>query len=101
MTYLLFVHTCFQFTCNYSKECVQPFDVSVSVDSTGNITTDLFAKPTVTHIYLLGSFLHDRIKRSMPYNQGLRILRILSNIETTRLRCSELVNCLVKCGYVQ
>ena len=31
------------------KECVQFLDVSVSVDNSGNITTDLYVKPTDTN----------------------------------------------------
>ena len=45
MLYINSIHSSFKFTCNYSKECVQFLDVSVSVDNSGNITTDLYVKP--------------------------------------------------------
>ena len=56
--YINSIHSSFQFTCNYSKECVHFLDVSVSVDNSGNITTDLYVKPTDTHQYLLATSCH-------------------------------------------
>ena len=98
--YINSIHSSFQFTCNYSKECVQFLDVPVSVDNSGNMTTDLYVKPTDTHQYLLATSCHpNHTNRSMPYCQALRILRICSNKETAKLRCTELVVCLVKRGY--
>ena len=85
--YINSIHSSFQFTCNYSKECVQFLDVSVSVDNSGNITTDLYVKPSDTHQYLLATSCHpNHTNRSMPYFQALRILRICSNKETAKLR---------------
>ena len=76
------------------------FDVSVSVDNSGNITTDLYVKPTDTHQYLMATSYHpNHTKRSIPYGQALRILRICSNKESAKLRCTELVDCFVKRGY--
>ena len=76
------------------------FTFWMSLDSTGNITTDLYVKPTNMHQYLLATSCHpNHTKRSIPYSQALRILRICSNIETARSRCTELVDCLVKCDY--
>ena len=100
MLYINTIHSCFQFTCNYSKECVQFLDVSVSVDNSGNITTDLYVKPTDTQQYLMATSCNpNHTKRSMPYGQALRILRICSSKESAKLRCTELVDCLVKRGY--
>ena len=77
MLYINSIHSSFQLTCNYSKDCVQFLDVSVSVDNSGNTTTDLYVKPTDTHQYLLASSCHpNHAKRSIPYGQALRILRI-------------------------
>ena len=42
MLYINSIHSSFQPTCSYSIECVQFLDVSVSVDNSGNITTDLY-----------------------------------------------------------
>ena len=96
MLYINSIHSSFQLTCNYSKECVQFFDVSVSVDNSGSITTDLYVKLSDTHQYLLATSCHT--KRSIPYSQALRILRICSNKESAKLHSTELVDCLVKRG---
>ena len=94
------INSCFQFTCNYCKECVQFLDVSVSVDNCGSITSDLYVKPTDTHQCLLATSGHlNNTKRSMPYSQALRIHRICSDIETVRSCCTELVVCLVERGH--
>ena len=72
-------------------------DVSVSVDNSGNITTDLYVKPTDTQQYLMAtSFNPNHTKRSIPYSQALRIC---SSKESAKIRCSELVDCLAKRGY--
>ena len=61
MLYINSIHSSFQFTCNYSKECVQFLDVSVSVDNSSNITTDLYVKPTDTQQYLMATSCHPTI----------------------------------------
>ena len=80
MLYINSIHSSIQLTCNYSKECVQFFDVSVSVDNSGNTTTDLYVKPTDTQQYLMATSCHpNHTKRSIPYCQAFRILRICSS----------------------
>ena len=75
-------------------------NVSVSVDNSGNITPDLYVKPTDTQQYLMATSCHpNHTKRSIPYCQALRILRICSSKESANIRCTELVDCLVKRGY--
>ena len=91
LLYFNSIHSYFQHTCNYSKECVQFLDVSVSADNSGSIATDLYVKPTDTYQYLLATSCHpNHTKRSIPYSQALRILRICSSKETAKLRCTEL-----------
>ena len=58
MLYINSIHSSFQLTCNYSKECFQFFDVSVSVDNSGNTATDLYVKHTDTHQYLMATSCH-------------------------------------------
>ena len=80
MLYINSIHSSFQFTCNCSKECVQFLYVSVSVDNSGNITTDLYVKPTDTQQYIMATSCHpNHTKRSIPYSQALCILRICSS----------------------
>ena len=77
------------------RKNVQFLQVSVFVDNSGNITTDLYVKPTDSHQYLLATSCHpNHTKRSIPYSHALRILRICSSIETAKLRCTELVDML-------
>ena len=77
MLYINSIHSSFQFSCNYSQECVQFFYVSVFVDNSGNITTDLYVKPTDKHQYLLATSCHPHhAKRSILYSQAIRILLI-------------------------
>ena len=93
MPYINSIHSSFQSTCHYSKECVQFLDVSVSVDNSGNITTDLYVKPTDTQQYLMATSCHpSHTNRSIPYGQVLRILRICSSKESAKIRCTELVD---------
>ena len=89
-----------QFTCDYSSTSVNFLDVSISVNEDGSLTTDLYTKPTDTHQYLRANSCHpNHTKRSIPYSQSLRILRICSNLDTARLRCKELTDYLVKRGH--
>ena len=65
--YINSIHSSFQSTCNYSKECDNFSDVPVSVDISGSITTDLYVKPTDTHQYLMATSCHpNHTKRSIP-----------------------------------
>ena len=100
LSYINSLNPSIQFTSDYSRDCVNFLDVSVSVDLNGSIATDLYVKPTDTHQYLLATSCHpNHTKRSIPYSQALRILRICSSLETAKLRCSELTDSLVKRGY--
>ena len=81
MPYINSIHSTFQFTCNYSKECVQFLDVSVSVENSGNISTDLHVKPTDTHQYLLATSCHsNHTKRSMPMTHHRHHLRHIKEV---------------------
>ena len=100
-SYINSIHSCIQLHCNYSKECIQTLTVSFSVDNTGIITTYMHARPTDSLQYLLATSYHpNHFKRSIIHSHVLRILRICSNNETATLRCTELVDCLVKRGYI-
>ena len=100
MLYINSINSSFQLSSIYSKECVQFLDVSVSVDNSGSISTDLYVKPTDTHQYLMATSCHpNHNKGSVPYCQALRILRICSSKESAKLRSTELVDCLAKRGY--
>ena len=85
MPYINSIHSTFQLIRNYSKECVQFLDVSVFVDNSGSITTDLYVKPTDAHQYQMATSGHpSHTMRSIPYSQALRILRIYSLLSTKK-----------------
>ena len=100
ITYINSVNPNIQFTCEYSNVSVNFLDVLVSVDKNVILSTDLYTKPTDTHQYLLANSCHpNHIKKSIPYSQALRYLRICSDLETARRHCTELTNYLCKRGY--
>ena len=100
-SYINSIHSCIQLDCNYSKECIQTLTVSFSVDNTGIITTYMYVKPTDSLQYLLATSYHpNHFNRIIINSHVLRILRICSNNETARLRCTEFVDCLVMRGHI-
>ena len=55
-------------------------DISVNfLDKEGNLSTDLYTKPTDSHLYLHYSSYHPKHQKdSLPYSQALRLRRICS-----------------------
>ena len=92
-------HPSMKFTWKYSSETIDFLDVQLSVNE-GNITTDLYVKPTDTHQYLHASSCHVyHSKKSIPYSQALRLNRICSNNSLFDKRCNQLEDWLCKRGY--
>ena len=59
-------------------------------DARGNITTDVYQKPTDTYPYLHWTSAHPpHLKHSIPYSQALRLRRICSSTETLKQRIIE------------
>ena len=77
-----FLNTChptIKFTKEFSNESVSFLDTNLSVDHEGNLSTDLFTKPTDTHDYPEFKSAHpSHCKKSLPYSQLLRVRRICS-----------------------
>ena len=70
-------HETIKFMADISKTSVNFLDVKISQDEHSIITTDLYTKPTDSHLYLYYSSFHPRHqKQSLPYNQALRIRQI-------------------------
>ena len=68
-----------QFTTEKSSSEIAFLDTLVKLDQ-GQITTDLYTKPTDSHNYLYYNSSHpQRCKDSIPYSQFLRIRRICSH----------------------
>ena len=100
LDYINSAHPTIKFTSDYSAHSINFLDVQVSISEDGEITTDLYTKPTDTHQYLQATSCHpNHTKRGIPYSQALRILRICSDLETAKKRCDELTNNLTRRGY--
>ena len=92
-------HPNIKFTHKWSKETIEFLDVQVTL-SGGNLSTDLFVKPTDTHQYLHASSCHVfHSKKAIPYSQALRLNRICSDNETFDKRCNQLEEWLLDRGY--
>lgn len=89
-----------KFTHEVSHRSVHFLDTKVIKDTRGNISTDVYQKPTDTHPYLHWTSAHPpHLKYSIPYSQALRLRRICSSTETLKQRIAEYSNFFVACGY--
>ena len=71
-----------KFTHEISTNSVNFLDTTVLKDRQGNISTDVYQKPTDTHPYLHWTLAHPpHLKQSIPYSQALRLRRICSYTE--------------------
>ena len=88
------------FTHEISYKSVNFLDTKVIKDVQGNISTDIFQKPTDTHSYLHWTSAHPpHLKQSIPYSQTLRLRRICSSTRVLDQRILEYSNFFVACGY--
>ena len=72
-------HETIKFTAEICDTSVNFLDVTITKDKEGNLITDLYTKPTDSHLYLHYSSFHPRHqKESLPYSQALRLRRICS-----------------------
>ena len=85
--YLNEKHPTIKFTAEWSKTSINFLDVTVSLVG-GNITTDLYVKPTDSHQYLHSSSCHPyHCKKGIPYSQALHLNRIcIESLERNMLR---------------
>ena len=79
LTELSKFHSNLSFIYETSKERVNFLDLDVSLRN-GEISTDLYVKPTDEHQYLHCKSCHpEHIKNSLPYSQALILSRICSS----------------------
>ena len=98
--YLNHIHPSIKFTSSHSSTNVSFLDVNVSLTNDGNISTDLYTKPTDKHQHLLYSSCHPlHTKKAIPFSLALRLRRICSTDETFNLRPAQLTTYLLKRGY--
>ena len=98
--YLNHIHPSIKFTSSHSSTNVSFLDVNVSLTNDGNISTDLYTKPTDKHQHLLYSSCHPlHTKKAIPFSLALRLRRICSTDETFNLRrAAQLTTYLLKRG---
>ena len=76
-----------KFTHEISCNSVNFLDTKIIKDARGNISTDVYQKPTDTHPYLHWTSAHPlHIKYSIPYSQALRRRRICSSTDILEQR---------------
>lgn len=82
------------------NEYIEILDVQYKFDIQGNVTTDIFIKPTDAHQYLNYSSHHPRHTfRSIVYSQGLRYRCIISDNATLAVRLDCLAEHFINCNY--
>jgi hypothetical protein len=80
------IHPSLQFTHEVSKTKISFLDTTTTVNE-GNITTELYSKPTDKHQYLSPSSCHSKhCFQSIPFSLAIRIKQICSTVETTKQR---------------
>jgi hypothetical protein len=80
------IHPSIKFTHEVSKTKISFLDTITMVEE-GNMTTDLYSKPTDKHQYLSPSSCHPKhCFKSIPLSQAIRIKRICFTVETTKQR---------------
>jgi hypothetical protein len=86
------LHPSIKFTHEISNATTSFLDTSNSL-SDGELSTDLYSKPTDTNQYILPSSCHPpQVTKSIPYSQALRISRICSTDESLKKRLGQLKN---------
>ena len=90
------IHPAIKFMADWSKTSINFLYVTVSI-AEGVIETDLYAKPTDSHQYLLSSSSYPfYCKKGIPYSQTLRIC---SNNEFFDKRCNDLEKYILERDY--
>ena len=75
------IHPTIKFTAEWSYESVSFLDTKVMLRD-GQITTDLYSKPTDTHQYLATDSCHPaHCTKAIPYSQATSALLLMTSIE--------------------
>ena len=100
VTHLNQFHETIKFTVEYSKESIHFLDTWVKTDETGKLYTDLYRKPTDVNNYLNFTSAHPpATKKSLPYSQFLRLLRICIKPEDFEKHCTLKIKEVEEKGY--
>jgi len=95
-----FVHEYLTFTHNYSPLTINFLDLQISLLPDNVICTSLYKKPMCKHLYLHYKSNHTKsLLKSIPYSQGLRIIKLCSNTNDCISHLSNLMHQFVIRGY--
>ena len=94
------IHQDLQFTLEFDHQKLPFLDTLVYFDEEGKLQTTVFYKPSNTHQYLhFQSSHHPNLKRSLPFSQGIRIKRIVSDPKNTEEALGEMFKFFSLRGY--
>ena len=100
ITHINSSHNTIKFTHEFSDSSISFLDVTVLLNNSNQISTDLYVKSTDIHQYPLHTSCHpNHVKRSIPFSLALRIRRICSTAEKFKQRTSELMEFLCNRGH--
>ena len=95
-------HPTIKFEFEISQKQVNCLDKTVYIAANKEIKTKLYTKETDTHNYLHRKSVHpEKLKKTIPYGQALRIRRICTTEEDFDSGCKDLSNDFLKRGYTQ
>ncbi|XP_037773962.1 uncharacterized protein LOC119570191 [Penaeus monodon] len=93
-------HPDLKFTVEFDKNKLPFLDTLVYVNKEGFLQTTVYHKPSNTHQYLhFQSSHHPNLKKSLPFSQGIRVKRIVSDPEHLEAALKEMVGFFKARGY--
>ena len=97
--YINSLYPTIKFELVYSEHTLNVLDLTLHLQD-GFISTDIYAKPTDSHLYLPFSSSHPaHCKKAIPYGVALRVRRNCSTDEFLNKRCTEYKGYLKSQGY--
>ena len=98
--YLNSCHDTIKFTLETSCLKINFLDITITKETDGHMSTNLYCKPTDSHNYLLYSSEHPRhLLNGIPYSQFVRIKRLCTKPEDFRLNALMLITHFIRRGY--
>ena len=93
-------HDTIKFTIEASEDRVNFLDTTLHKTKEGKLWTDLYCKPTDSHMYLHYESAHpSHCKKSLPYSQLLRLKRICTKQEDFVKHCIIICCHFIRRGY--
>ena len=97
--YVNSIHPQIRFTMEFRRS-VHYMDSQLTIEENGQISSDLYIKPTDKHQYLLPTSNHPpHVHRHLPYGLAIRLRQIVSVDERFIMRLGELKSFLLARGY--